>query len=132
MGAPGRMTIRFRLGLALALALLPILALGAVQSVSTFRQDARQRRVILTEAAGHTAAAARARVQAAIALLETLTPESVGLQCTPRLAGLLEQLGGYENIVRLDRLGRVECAGATVPSQADRDRTPWFTRLRDG
>ena len=129
---PGGMTIRFRLGSALALALFPVLALGVLQVVTDFHRDAHLRQATLTEAAIRSAATARGRIQGAVALLDTLTPEVVGLQCTPRLAGVLHELGGYRNIVRLDANGRVECAGATVQPDVDRGKLDWFVRLRDG
>ncbi len=127
----GRQTIRFRLGLALAVALFPVLALGALQVVTEFDREGHVRQVELTEAASRSAITARARIQAAIGLLQTLQPQAVGLDCTPRLAEILGQLDGYRNIVRLDANGRVECAGANV-APADRAHLPWFERLRDG
>ena len=131
-GASRRLTIRFRLGLALAVALLPVLALGAVQVVTEFQHEGRVRQITLTEAAARSAVTARSRIQGAMALLETLKPESVGIECTPRLAAVLAELEGYRNIVRLDARGRVECAGANVPPASDRASLPWFVRLRNG
>ncbi len=132
MGPPGRLTIRFRLGLALAVALFPVLALGALQVVTEFHREGHTRQVTLTQAAGRSAVTARARIQAAMALLDTLKPQAVGIECTPRLAGILSGLDGYRNIVRLDADGRVVCAGASVPPSVDRANLPWFKRLRDG
>ena len=43
IGRGGGPTIRVRLGAALALALLPVLILGAVQSTLTFQREARER-----------------------------------------------------------------------------------------
>ena len=131
-GASRRLTIRFRLGLALAVALLPVLALGAVQVVTEFQREGRVRQVTLTEAAARSAVTARSRIQGAMALLDTLKPQSVGFECTPRLAAVLSELDGYRNIVRLDANGRVECAGATVPPAADRAKLAWFVRLKNG
>ena len=128
----GRFTIRFRLGLALAVALFPVLVLGALQVVTDFQRDSRVRQVVLTEAAARSAVMTRARIQGAMALLDTLKPEAVGLECTPRLAAILNELDGYRNIVRLDANGRVQCAGANVPVDVDRANLPWFKRLRDG
>lgn len=127
-----RLTIRFRLGLAIALALLPVLALGVLQAVSDFQHDAAFRRTSLTQAAGRSATVARDRIQGAIALLQTLTPQAVGAECTPRLASILSELSGYRNIVRLDDLGRIECAGKTVSGNFSRVQRPWFRALKDG
>jgi two-component sensor histidine kinase len=126
------MTIRFRLGLALALALCPVLALGALQVATEFHRDAHLRQVALTDSAVRSASTARARIQGAVALLQTLSPQVLGLECSPRLAGVLQQLNGYRNIVRLDGNGRVECAGASTAVGVDRAKFDWFVRLRDG
>ncbi len=127
-----RLTIRFRLGLAVALALLPVLALGVLQAVTDFRHDSAFRRTSLTQAAGRSATVARDRIQGAIALLQTLTPQVVGAECTPRLASILSELSGYRNIVRLDDLGRIECAGRTVSTTFSRVQRPWFVALKQG
>ena len=131
MAASGRQTIRFRLGLALAIALFPVLALGALQVATEFNHEGHIRQATLSQAAARSALTARARIQGAIALLDTLKPEAVGLECTPRLAMILNDLDGYRNIVRLDAQGRVVCAGASLPS-ANRSALPWFQRLKAG
>jgi two-component sensor histidine kinase len=125
-------TIRFRLGLAVALALSPVLVLGALQSFSEFRRDARAQTLSLTQAAQRSAVEARARVRASAVLLETISPDAVGFRCAPQLAGLLERESGYLNVIRFDRIGRVECAAASVPRDAERRRTDWFERLKAG
>jgi two-component sensor histidine kinase len=130
--APRRLTIRFRLGLAVALALLPVLALGVLQAVTDFQHDAAFRRTSLTQAAGRSATVARDRIQGAIALLQTLTPQVVGAECTTRLAAILSELSGYRNIARVDNLGRVQCAGSPLLTNFDRAQRPWFVALKEG
>lgn len=127
-----RMTIRFRLGLGLAIALLPILVLGALQTYVAFRHDAELRRASLVQAAQRSAADARFRVRSAAAILETLSPDAVGLECAPRLARVLQRMDGYTNLVRIDAQARVQCAAATVRSNPDRNTRPWFVHLRAG
>ena len=131
MAAFGRQTIRFRLGLALAVALFPVLALGVLQVGTEFNREGHVRQATLSEAAARSAVTARARIQGAMALLDTLKPQAVGLECTPRLAAILSELDGYRNIVRLDAEGRVVCAGASLPA-ANRASLPWFQRLKTG
>jgi len=126
------LTIRFRLGLAIALALLPVLALGVLQAVTDFQHDAAFRRTSLTQAAGRSATVARDRIQGAIALLQSLTPQAAGPECTPRLASILSELSGYRNLVRLDDLGRVQCAGRVVSGNLNRAQQPWFQALKQG
>jgi two-component sensor histidine kinase len=129
---PHLTTIRFRLGLAVALALSPVLVLGALQSFSEFRRDAHAQTLSLTQAAERSAIVARARVRASAVLLETISPDAVGFRCAPQLAGLLERESGYLNVIRFDRIGRVECAAASVPLDAARRKADWFTRLKAG
>jgi hypothetical protein len=128
----GLTTIRFRLGLAMAVALTPVLALGVLQALNEFRRDAREQTAGLTVAAQRTALVARTRMQATAALLDALSPQAVGLQCAPRLASLIDQASGYANIVRLDALGRVTCAAASVPQDPNRRNADWFVKLQQG
>ncbi|MBV9508693.1 MAG: sensor histidine kinase [Caulobacteraceae bacterium] len=123
--------IRARLGAALALALLPVLLLGAAQAGLTFQKDADERRATLALAAERSAATARARMESAQVLLQTLSPQTVGLDCAQRLAGITTQLPGYDNLIRFDAIGRVNCAAASVPG-GDRRADDWFVRLQYG
>src|SRR4051812_2836750 len=131
LGAPAT-TIRFRLGLALAITLLPVLALGVAQSVLAFAKDAESREASLVQAAERSAATARARVEAGSILLETLAPDAVGSQCAQRLVQVSRSVPGYVNLIRFDRIGRVACAAADVPVNADRRQLPWFRDLMKG
>jgi two-component sensor histidine kinase len=125
-------TIRVRLATVLAVALLPVLAIGAAQSVWTFRNDAEARRESLRLAALSAATTTHARVEAAGVLLQTLGPRSVGLECASRLGDIAKRLPGYENLIRFDRNGRVACAAASVPADALRATRPWFASLAAG
>jgi len=125
-------TIRARLGAALALALLPVLLLGAVQAILTFSKDAEQRRTDLALAAQRSAATARARMDGAAVLLETVAPEAVGVQCAQRLSEIAARVPGYINLIRFDAAGRVTCAAASVPANAQRRDSPWFKRIAAG
>ena len=127
------MSIRLRLGLALALALTPVLALGGLQAWMGFRSDAHTRQVQLVEATERSAITARAQVAAAQTLLESVTPQTVGFECTPRLAELVTRLKGYANLVRMDETGRVQCSARDVRSDpAERRGREWFKRLQAG
>jgi two-component sensor histidine kinase len=127
-----RPTIRVRLGAALALALLPILILGAVQSALTFRREGLERQTALEATAARSAANARARLASAEILLQTLAPGSVGLECAQRLSQVAQRIPGYVSLARFDRLGRVACASATTPSEFNRRDADWFGDLRRG
>src|SRR6185437_2113589 len=125
-------TIRVRLGLALALALLPVLLLSAVQACLAFQQQVHEQRLELTAAAERSAAIARARIESAEVLLQTLAPGAVGLQCAQRLAEVAAHLKGYENLIRFQPSGRLACAAASVPGDPDRASRPWFKALAAG
>jgi two-component sensor histidine kinase len=125
-------SIRFRLGVAMAIALLPILVLGAFQTQADFRQQAADRRSDLQLAA---AATTRARLDSTSILLEALGPEATGPNCAPRLASLIERLDDYEALYRLTATGDVTCssrppqAGSTPEIVRGR---PWFQRIAAG
>ena len=125
-------TIRVRLIAALAAALLPVLVLGAVQTAVAFNREAALLRENLGSAAERSAADARARMESADILLETLAPGSVGFQCAQRLAQVTQRIPGYDNLIRFDRLGRVACAAGDVPADPARADRPWFRQLQAG
>ena len=97
-------TIRVRLTAALAAALLPVLVLGVVQSGIAFRRESVQLREELAAASERSAATARARMEAADILLETLAPGSVGFNCAQRLAEVTARIPGYSNLIRFDQI----------------------------
>lgn len=125
-------TIRVRLTAALALALLPVLLLGVLQSTIAFHREDVTLKENLAAAAQRSAASARARLESADILLQTLAPSSIGFQCAQRLAQVTQRIPGYANLIRFDRSGRVACAPDTVPHDAERASRPWFRSLAGG
>jgi two-component sensor histidine kinase len=125
-------TIRVRLTAALAAALLPVLILGVLQSAIAFQREGVDLRNDLAAASERSAATARARMEAADILLETLAPGSVGFQCAQRLAEVTRRIPGYLNLIRFDRRGRVACAANDVPVDPTRLNRAWFQRLAAG
>ncbi|HEX3700020.1 MAG TPA: sensor histidine kinase [Phenylobacterium sp.] len=125
-------TIRVRLTAALAAALLPVLLLGILQSAIGFNRERVNLRRDLGFAAERSAATARARMEAADILLQTLAPGSVGFQCAQRLAEATQRIPGYANLIRFDSRGRVACAAGDVPSDDQRAGRPWFQSLVAG
>ena len=125
-------TIRVRLGVAMATALLPVLLLGAGQSLLAFQREAADRQAVLQSAAERSAATARARMEAAGVLLETLGPGSIGMDCSRRLTDIRQRLPGYANLIRFDRIGRVACSAESVPADPGRRQRDWFRRLEAG
>jgi len=135
---PGRLrwgpdtTIRVRFGVALALALAPVLLLGAGQSFLAYQREAADRQAVLESAAHRSAATARARIEAAGILLETLGPGVIGMDCSSRLTEVRQRLGGYANLIRFDGIGRVACAADDVPADPERRHRDWFRALAGG
>jgi two-component sensor histidine kinase len=125
-------TIRVRLAAALAVALLPVLILGGLQSALAFHRENLTLKQNLAAAAQHSAEVARARLQSADILLQTLAPTSIGFQCAYRLAQVAERIPGYANLIRFDRQGRVACAAADVPGDPERANRAWFRELAAG
>jgi len=134
-GAPGGWAgtpVRRRLTLALVLGLAPVLIVGALQSYIASNREARQSQSELAAAAERSAATARARIEAAEILLQTLAPGSVGFQCAARLAEIKNRIPGYDNLIRFDPEGRVACSAAGAPADPDRAQRPWFAALASG
>jgi two-component sensor histidine kinase len=117
---------------ALALALAPVLLLGAGQSFLAYQREAADRQAVLESAANRSAATARARIEAAGILLETLGPGVIGMDCSSRLTEVRQRLGGYANLIRFDRIGRVACAAGDVPADPARRDRDWFRALAGG
>ncbi len=125
--------IRFRLGMAMALAMLPILLLGAVQAQADFREQAAERRADLHLAAVRSAADAKARIDAAALVLTVLSPESLGLYCAPRLGALVDRLEGYDALYRVSPTGAIVCrSDAAADAATSVANTVWFQRLKAG
>lgn len=129
--------IRFRLGVALALSLLPILLLGAFQAQSQFRLQAQERRSDLQLAAERTAASAKARLDSTGVLLQALRPEALEMFCEPRLTSLVQQVDRIDGLARLTPTGQTTCAsrelGRAPPVWLVQAReSAWFQRLRAG
>ena len=125
-------TIRVRLTAALAAALLPVLILGALQSAIGFQREGRELRQNLGFAAERSAATARARMEGADVLLQTLVVGAVGYQCRDRLEQVRTRIPGYLNLIRFDRQGRVVCSAGDVPEDGRRQDRDWFRQLAAG
>ncbi|AYG96308.1 sensor histidine kinase [Brevundimonas naejangsanensis] len=134
LGRPSVQGIRFRLGLAMAVALLPILMLAAVQTEAGFRRQAEQQRIDLQLAADRSAAEAKVSIDSAVVLLQALAPEGVGFYCEPRLTALVDRLDGIAALSRYSATGEPVCASrsAAVVSSAQTREQAWYQRLKRG
>ena len=129
--------IRFRLGAALALALLPVLALGAFQADAQFRVQDTQRRDDLQLAAERTAASVKGRLDSTTVLLQALRPEALELFCQPRLTALVQRIEGLDGLARLTPTAETACASRQLDAASpawlvEAGEASWFQRLRNG
>ena len=129
--------IRFRLGVAMALALLPVLVLGIFSAQSQFRLQDDDRRADLQLAAERTAANAKSRLDSTNVLLQALRPEALEMFCEPRLTALASQVESVDALARLTPTGVTTCASSDLsrspPAWLSQARqSAWFQRLRSG
>ncbi len=129
--------IRFRLGVAMALALLPVLVLGIFSAQSQFRLQDDDRRADLQLAAERTAANAKSRLDSTNVLLQALRPEALEMFCEPRLTALASQVESVDALARLTPTGMTTCASSDLsrspPAWLSQARqSAWFQRLRSG
>lgn len=126
--------IRFRLGLAMAIALLPILLLAVIQTEAGFRRQAEQQRIDLQLAADRSAVNAKTSLDSAVVLLHALAPEGVSFYCEPRLSALVTRLEGIAALARYSATGEPACASrsSVAVSESHVRGEVWFQRLRRG
>ena len=118
-GSPRFQGIRFRLGVAMALALLPIFIVSIIQTQDHFRIQAEERRRDLELAVERSAAAARGRLDSAQVLLRALSPDVDDPDCQARMSALVGRLEGYEGLYRLTADGRLVCDSSAPPPPVD-------------
>lgn len=125
----------------MAVALLPILLLGAFQADRAFRAQDAERRSDLQLAAERTSATARARLDSTSVLLQALRPEALELFCRPRLTSLVERLEDIQGLARLTTTGQTTCTSQNLAASASEplpewlaqaQQSAWFQRLRNG
>jgi two-component sensor histidine kinase len=132
LAAPKFQGIRFRLGLAMAMALAPVLLVGALYAGAQFQREADERRVDLVLAADRSAVTAKARLDGAVVILETLRPDTFGPYCAARLSDLVQRVDGYEAFYRFSPTGAEVCASSPTPSDRSVGGSEWFDRLKSG
>ncbi|MNU69906.1 sensor histidine kinase [uncultured Brevundimonas sp.] len=139
LSRPSVQGIRFRMGLAMAVALLPILMLSAAQTQAEFQRQAEDRSIDLQLAAERSAADAKARIDSTVVLLQALAPEASGFYCEPRLTALVSRLDSLSALHRYSATGEPVCASRSSPQEgaastlsADVRGQDWYQRLRNG
>lgn len=127
--------IRFRLGMALALALLPILILGAWQTRATYVEQRLDRSQDLELATDRAASDARNKLDSTTVLLQALRPEALALFCEPRLNALVTRLDDLSGLAQVSASGQPVCASSTLDDARWAEgsaQAGWFQRLRAG
>jgi len=127
--------IRFRLGLAMALGLLPILLLGVIQTEAEFRKQEQERRLDLQLAAERSASDAKARISSTVVLLQALTPEGGGFFCEARLSALAARMEGIASLARYSATGAPVCASRSESEAQTKQNVSadtWHQRLKRG
>ena len=127
-----RTTFRVRIGLALAIALAPVLLLSLGQSALTFQNQARDQRRELVGAAMRGAEIVRTRMAAGEVLLQSLAPSDTGGHCAARLAEINARVPDFANLMRIDAQGHVVCAAVPTPEDPALSTRPWFAALAQG
>jgi two-component sensor histidine kinase len=125
-------SVRVRLGLALGVALIPVLLLSGLQSALVFQRDASDKRGVLVAASLRGASSTRLRIAETQALLRDLAPSSDGYGCVSKLADIRDRSAGYANIIRFNDNGWVTCSASPAPVDPQRASSPWFHALADG
>ncbi len=121
----------------MAVALLPILILGAFQANRAFEAQDIDQRADLQLAVERTSATAKARLDSTSVLLQALRPEALELFCRPRLTSLVQRLDDIDGLARLSVTGQATCASDNLsnapPAWLSRAAdSAWFQRLRAG
>ena len=127
-----RTTFRVRVGLALAVALAPVLLLSLGQSAITFQNQESDQRAELVGAARRSAEVVRTRMEAGQVLLQSLAPSDTGGRCAARLAAIKSRVPDFANLIRFDAGGHVVCSAAPTPNDPSRAGEPWFRALAAG
>src|SRR5690606_8229670 len=97
-----------------------------------FQRDADERREDLILAADRSAVTAKARLDGAVVILETLRPDAFGPYCGARLNALARRVDGYEAFYRFSPTGVAVCGSAPAPADGAVGAGAWFSRLRTG
>jgi len=123
--------IRFRLGVALGVALAPILVLSAFQSRAAFVQETARVEANLMDAASDAAMPVQAHLDSATAVMSALGSTASGPGCRDRLRQAVQESARFTVLASIDESGRLVCASQTVTVDSVSDQ-PWFAELRRG
>lgn len=124
-------TIRYRLAMAMAVALLPVLILSGLESGNGFKRELEHQKTDLRLAAERATASARARLDSTIVVLQALAPHETGTECRPDLGRLAAELPAYDALVRFDAEGKAVCTQERR-APASTAVNSWFGRLKAG
>ena len=126
--------IRARLGLAMAIALLPFILLGLIQVRGEYQQQISELKSDLQLAAENSVREAESTFDRVGVLLGLIAPEGQSFDCNARLTGIVRVIEDVQDLYRFDTAGQTLCASAThdlarFGKVAD---TWWFKSLARG
>lgn len=102
--------IRARLGMAMAVALMPFILLGLAQARSEYQRQTLDLKTHLQLAAARSATDAGATLRRIDTMLMILAPETTDTYCSTRLKILSDRTDDIEALYRIDADGRPLCA----------------------
>ncbi len=125
--------IRARLGLAMALALLPFILLGLAQARGEYQRQSADLRADLQLAAQQSVSNATGLLGRTDTMLMVLGPEATSSYCSARLSILAQRLDDIQALYRIDQSGKIVCQSDDRGHDllGDPAQSPWFRQLHD-
>jgi len=126
--------IRSRLGMAMALALIPFILLGLAQARGEYQRQTNDLKADLQLAAQRSANSAENLLGRTETLLSVLGPEATGQYCSTRLNLLAQRMPDIVALYRLDADGTPLCSSNNNASEflGEAGSSSWFKQIRDG
>lgn len=131
-GRRTRTAFRARLAGILAAGFVPVLVLGALQSLLILKSQALAQRSEMTGVAQRSAADVGVRLAASKTLLTTLVPSTSGAGCERNLADMRTHIPISANLMRFDSAGKVVCAAQPLPVDSERAGRSWSVAIGAG
>ncbi|WP_242912406.1 sensor histidine kinase [Brevundimonas pishanensis] len=126
--------IRARLGLAMAVALLPFILLGLIQVRGEYLQQIEALQTDLQTSAENSVRDAESTFDRVSVLLGLIAPEGKSFDCNGRFSGIVRAIDDVKDLYRFDTAGRTVCASNTQSAEPFAQVTErwWFRSLARG
>lgn len=125
--------IRARLGLSMALALLPFILLALIQVRSEYNRQINDLQSDLIVAANQNIREAEGVFTRVSVLLNIIAPEGAVFDCDGRMSGLVMQIDDIRELHRFDSTGKLACTSDRQAANAFNDMATrsWFREFRN-